>query len=244
MKKYGLIGYPLGHSFSKDFFTRKFASEGICAEYVNFEIDNISELRNIVRANPALRGLNVTIPYKTQIIPLLDEIDAEASLIGAVNTVKITADGVLKGFNTDAPGFSKSIEPLLNATHRQALILGTGGASKAVFHGLRQHNVAPLYVSRKSRESGSIAYEQITPHVMAEHTVIVNTTPLGMFPHTNECPDIPYHLLTSGHLVYDLIYNPNETLFMQKGKQHGATTKNGLEMLTLQALESWAIWNR
>ncbi|MDR1407421.1 MAG: shikimate dehydrogenase [Tannerella sp.] len=246
MRKYGLIGYPLGHSFSKDFFSRKFASEQTDAEYMNFEMEDVGKLHDLLMANPSLCGLNVTIPYKTQIIPLLDEIDEDACRIGAVNVIKFihvrSGKPRLKGFNTDVTGFGRSIEPLLNETHRKALILGTGGASKAIFHGLKRLNINSLYVSRKTHESG-VAYNAITPQMIEQHTVIVNTTPLGMFPHTDECADIPYHLLTSGHLLYDLIYNPDETLFMKKGRAHGATVKNGLEMLILQACESWNIWN-
>ncbi|MDR2119403.1 MAG: shikimate dehydrogenase [Tannerella sp.] len=248
MKKYGLIGYPLGHSFSKDFFNRKFASEQTDAEYVNFELENIGELENILPENPSLCGLNVTIPYKTQVIPLLHEIDDEARRIGAVNVIKFmrgrSGKPKLKGFNTDVTGFGKSIRPLLNDTHRKALILGTGGASKAVFHALTQMGVAPVYVSRKTcEEPDCITYDRITPQTIEQFTLIVNTTPLGMFPHTDRCPDIPYDLLTPGHILYDLIYNPDETLFMKKGRARGATVKNGLEMLVLQAYESWTIWN-
>ncbi|MDR1332279.1 MAG: shikimate dehydrogenase [Tannerella sp.] len=246
MKTYGLIGYPLGHSFSKDFFGRKFAAEGIAAEYVNYEIEDVRELPRVIRENPSLCGLNVTIPYKTRVLPLLDGVDGEARRIGAVNVIKFvrgrTGGLMLKGFNSDVTGFVKSVEPLLNATHRRALVLGTGGASKAVACGLAQLHVVPVCVSR-SRSGCGITYGDITPLMMERHTVIVNTTPLGMSPRTDECPDIPYHLLTSGHLLYDLIYNPGETLFMQKGRERGATVRNGMEMLVLQALESWAIWN-
>jgi shikimate dehydrogenase len=246
MKKYGLIGYPLEHSFSRNFFNRRFASEQLDAEYVNFEIEDIYELKDIVLKNPSLCGLNVTIPHKTQVIPLLHEIDMEASLIGAVNVIKLTRGRFgrpkLKGFNTDFTGFSKSVKPLLDKTHRKALILGTGGASKAVFHALKQLNIKPLYVSRNMHEYG-ITYDKITPRTMEQFTVIVNTTPLGMFPHTERFPDIPYHLLTPAHILYDLIYNPEETLFLKKGRRYGAVVKNGMEMLILQAHESWTIWN-
>lgn len=247
MKKYGLIGYPLGHSFSKTFFNQKFDSEKIDAEYVNFEIGNIKELKDIVKENPDLGGLNVTLPYKTQVIPLLDEIDEDARQIGAVNVIKFTKGHFgktkLKGYNSDITGFRQSIEPLLDNSHRKALILGTGGASKAVFQGLKQLGIASTFVSRAPKESG-IIYEEITPRIMEQYTVIVNTTPLGMYPKTDACPDIPYDLLTKGHLLYDLLYNPDETLFMKKGKEKGATVKNGLEMLLLQAFASWDIWNK
>jgi len=247
MKKYGLIGYPLDHSFSKDFFNRKFKSEHIDAEYINFQIDNVRELKNVLKENPSLCGLNVTLPYKTQVIPLLDEIDKDARLIGAVNVIKFIRGRFnklkLKGYNSDIIGFKESIEPLLNKEiHRHALILGTGGASKAVYHGLKQLGIEVQFVSREP-EIDCITYSEVTPDLIEESTVIVNTTPLGMYPHIEECPIIPYESLTSKHLLYDLLYNPNETMFMRKGKAKGATVKNGLEMLLLQAFVSWDIWN-
>jgi len=247
MKKYGLIGYPLEHSFSKDFFNRKFKSERIDAEYINFQIDNVRELKNVLKENPTLCGMNVTLPYKTQVIPLLDEIDKDALLIGAVNVIKFTRGRFkkmkLKGYNSDITGFKESIEPLLNKEiHRRAMILGTGGASKAVFHGLKQLDIEVQFVSREP-EANSITYDEITPEWIEKCTVIVNATPLGMYPHIDECPNIPYESLTTKHLLYDLLYNPDETLFMRKGKSKGATVKNGLEMLLLQAFVSWEIWN-
>lgn len=247
MDKYGLIGYPLGHSFSKTFFNQKFDSERIDAEYVNFEIDNIKELRNIVKDNPDLKGLNVTLPYKTQVIPLLDDIDEDARRIGAVNVIKFTkglfGKTKLKGYNSDIIGFKQSIDPLLNQSHRKALILGTGGAARAVFQGLKQLGIGATWVSRSAREFG-ITYEEITAKTMEQYTVIVNTTPLGMYPNVDESPNIPYELLTPNHLLYDLLYNPDETLFMKKGKQMGAVVKNGLEMLLLQAFAAWDIWQK
>lgn len=247
MEKYGLIGYPLGHSFSKTFFNQKFTAEHIEAEYVNFEIPNIKEIKNVLKENPGLRGLNVTLPYKTQIIPFLDDIDEDARLIGAVNVIKFYKGRFgktkLKGYNSDVIGFKQSIDPLLNQSHRKALILGTGGASKAVFHGLKQLGIASTLVSRHAKDF-CITYEEITPKTMEQYTVIVNTTPVGMYPHVNECPDIPYDLLTPNHLLYDLLYNPDETLFMKKGKEKGAVVKNGLEMLLLQAFAAWEIWHQ
>jgi shikimate dehydrogenase len=246
MKKYGLIGYPLEHSFSRDFFNRKFKSENIDAEYVNFPIAHVRELENVLCDNPSLYGLNVTLPYKTQVIPLLDEVDQDARLIGAVNVIKFERKRFgklkLKGYNSDVVGFKQSIELLLNDTHRRALILGTGGASKAVYHGLRQLNLDVLYVSRTKKDE-CITYDEITPQIMEQYTVIVNATPLGMYPHVDQCPDIPYDLLTSRHLLYDLLYNPDETLFLRKGRELQAKVKNGLEMLLLQAFDSWEIWN-
>lgn len=247
MDKYGLIGYPLGHSFSKTFFNQKFTDENINAEYVNFEITNIKELKSVLRENPDLCGLNVTLPYKTQVIPLLDDIDQDARLIGAVNVIKFTKGLFgkikLKGYNSDIIGFKQSIEPLLNTSHRKALILGTGGASRAVFQGLKQLGIGSTLVSRSSQDPG-ITYEEITPKMMEQYTVIVNTTPVGMYPHADECPNIPYDLLTPNHLLYDLLYNPDETLFMKKGKEKGAVVKNGLEMLLLQAFAAWNIWQK
>ncbi|MDH6306139.1 shikimate dehydrogenase [Parabacteroides sp. PF5-5] len=247
MRKYGLIGYPLGHSFSKTFFNQKFAAENINAEYVNFEIADIKELRKVLKDNPDLCGLNVTLPYKTQVIPLLDELDEDARLIGAVNVIKFGKGHFgklkLKGYNSDIIGFKKSIDPLLNESHRKALILGTGGASKAVFHGLKQLGIASTLVSRTPKEF-CITYAEINPKTMEQYTVIVNTTPVGMFPNIDDCPDIPYDLLTPNHLLYDLLYNPDETLFMKKGKEKGAIVKNGLEMLLLQAFAAWDIWHK
>lgn len=247
MQKYGLIGYPLGHSFSKTYFNQKFEAEKIDAEYLNFEIPTIKEFKSVLKETPELRGLNVTIPYKEQVIPYLDDLDEDARLIGAVNVIKFTkglfGKTKLKGYNSDIIGFKQSIEPLLNESHRKALILGTGGASKAVFQGLKQLGVGSTLVSRKPKEF-CITYEEITPKMMEQYTVIVNTTPLGMFPNVNACPNIPYDLLTPNHLLYDLLYNPDETLFMKKGKEKGATVKNGLEMLLLQAFAAWEIWHK
>lgn len=247
MQKYGLIGYPLGHSFSKDYFNRKFESEKIDAEYVNFSIPDIKEFKNVLKENPDLCGLNVTLPYKTQVMQYLDEIDEDAKQIGAVNVIKFTKGLFgklkLKGYNTDVIGFKRSIEPLLRENHTKALILGTGGASKAVFHGLKQLGIEATFVSRHPAD-GVITYADITPAILKEYKIIVNTTPLGMFPNINECPDIPYDQLTPTHLLYDLLYNPDETLFMKKGKQKGTTVKNGLEMLLLQAFAGWEIWNK
>ena len=245
MNKFGLIGYPLGHSFSKNFFNQKFQSENIDAEYVNFEIPTIAELPNILLSNPDLAGLNVTIPYKEQVIPYLDELDADAKAIGAVNVIKIRKQkGKLKliGYNSDIIGFTDSIEPLLEVQHKKALILGTGGASKAVYHGLKKLGLEAKFVSRKPHE-GMFTYEDLTPEVMDEYKVIVNCTPVGMYPRANEYPNIPYECITPQHLLYDLLYNPDTTLFMKKGADKGAVTKNGLEMLLLQAFAAWDVWN-
>ncbi|MDE5745473.1 MAG: shikimate dehydrogenase [Paramuribaculum sp.] len=242
---YGLIGYPLGHSFSQDFFNKKFDSEGIDARYMNFEIEDIGELMEVVAQYPNLRGLNVTIPYKEQVIPYMDEMDENAAKIGAVNVIKFIGKGAslkFKGYNSDLIGFTDSIAPLINDQRRKALILGTGGAAKAVNCGLQNLGVETTFVSRSERPGG-LTYSQLTPEIMAEHKVIVNTTPLGMYPHIDECADIPYDSLTPEHLCYDLLYNPDVTLFMRKAAEFGAETKNGLEMLLLQAFAAWQIWN-
>lgn len=242
---FGLVGYPLGHSFSESFFNNKFNSEGIDAQYLNFEIPNINEFRNIINNNTNLRGLNVTIPYKEQVIPYLDDIDITASEIGAVNVVKFIRNGnnpILKGFNSDVIGFCNSLKPLLKPHHTYALVLGTGGAAKAIAHGLKSLGIEPIYVSR-TKKDGVLTYNELTPEIIKKYQVIVNTTPAGMYPHVDTCPDIPYHLLTPQHLCYDVVYNPEVTLFMKKSQEQGAMVKNGLEMLILQALAAWEIWN-
>lgn len=247
MDKYGLIGYPLKHSFSITYFNEKFQAENIDAEYVNFEIPRIEDFMEVVDEHPDLCGLNVTIPYKEQVIPYLDELDKDTARIGAVNVIKIIRlpKGKVKlvGYNSDIIGFSRSIEPLLQPRHKKALLLGTGGASKAVFHGLENLGVESTYVSRTKQSDEVLTYQELTPEVMAGHTIIVNCTPVGMYPKVDFCPDIPYELLTPEHLLYDLLYNPNETLFMKKGLAQGATVKNGLEMLLLQAFAAWEIWH-
>lgn len=245
MDKYGLIGYPLGHSFSKSYFNEKFENEGINAEYINFEIPTLASLPEILASNPELKGLNVTIPYKEKVISYLDSISPEARAIGAVNVIRVDHKGndtYLKGFNSDVIGFTKSIEPLLERFHKKALILGTGGASKAVNFGLKSLGLETVFVSRFERP-GTIQYSQITPDIIQEYNVIVNCTPCGMYPHIDECPQLPYEAMTSKNILYDLLYNPDETLFMKKGAQHGATVKNGLEMLLLQAFASWEFWH-
>lgn len=245
MDLYGLIGHPLGHSFSKKFFNEKFQNEMIDAEYRNFDIDTIKSFPTIIEEHSNLRGLNVTIPYKELIIPYLDELSEDAQAIGAVNVIKISRnhEGVhLKGYNSDVIGFTDSIRPLLKPFHKKALILGTGGASKAIRYGLYKLGIETCFVSRRPKE-GMLTYSDLTADIMAEYTVIVNCSPVGMFPHTDERPDLPYQLIGSHHILYDLVYNPDETLFMKSGKEQGATTKNGLEMLILQARAGWNFWN-
>lgn len=246
MKKFGLIGYPLGHSFSKNFFNEKFHSENIDAEYVNFEIPTIKDLTKVLLLNPDLVGMNVTIPYKEQVIPYLDELAPDAKEIGAVNVIKLVRQKnktKLVGYNSDIIGFMQSIEPLLEPQHKKALILGTGGASKAVFTGLKKLGLEAKFVSRTPKKD-MLTYEDLTPEIMEEYKVIVNCTPVGMYPKADEYPNIPYEYITPNHLLYDLLYNPNTTLFMKKGADKGAVTKNGLEMLLLQAYAAWNIWER
>lgn len=245
-KVYGLIGYPLGHSFSQTFFNQKFEAEGINARYENFAIPDIGDFMEVFAETPNLDGLNVTIPYKQQVMAYLNDVDPVAQRVGAVNVIQVIRgkadnDFRLIGFNSDIVGFTRSIAPLLQPHHKRALVLGTGGASRAVCCGLQDVGVEPQLVSRTKRD-GVLTYDELTPEVMASHTVIVNTTPLGMYPHVDECPDIPYDLINSDFLCYDLLYNPDTTLFMKRTEEHGATVKNGLEMLLLQAFESWEIW--
>ena len=245
MDKYGLIGYPLGHSFSIGYHNQRFADEGINAKYVNFEIPNIEQLIEVLSSNPELKGLNVTIPYKEKVMEYLDYISPEARAIGAVNVIRVVHEGtkiVLRGDNSDVIGFVQSIEPMLESYHKKALVLGTGGASKAICYGLKSLGIEPVLVSRYERP-GTIQYASITPDVVKEYNVIVNCTPVGMFPKINECPTLPYEAMDEKNILYDLIYNPDETLFMRKGAERGAAVKNGLEMLLLQAFASWEFWN-
>lgn len=246
-KEFGIIGYPLHQSASPAFFNKKFAVEGIDAQYLPFEIANINELPKILEEHPSLCGFNVTIPYKLQVMDYLESMSDEAKGIMAVNVVKVTHDAQgnphLKGYNSDVIGFTRSLEPLTRGKHNKALILGTGGVSKAVAYSLRTLGIEYLFVSRKS-SNNSIAYNDITPEIMSTHTLIINCTPLGMVGHgIDQCPDIPYSLLTPQHLLYDVVYNPEETLFLKKGLEQGAATKSGYEMWYLQALASWEIWN-
>lgn len=247
MKLYGLIGFPLGHSFSAKFFNEKFSREGIDAEYRNFELEDFGDFMELLAELPDLVGVNVTIPYKQAVMPYLTAVSPQAQAIGAVNTVRIgrTADGditAIEGFNTDAPAFARTLAPLLPVEAVSALVLGTGGASKAVCYALEQLGIDYQLVSRTAAP-GRLTYGDLTPQVVADNRVIINTTPVGMSPHSDACPDIPYDALTPGHVCYDLIYNPAETLFLQKAAAKGASTKNGLDMLRLQALLAWKIWN-
>jgi shikimate dehydrogenase len=246
MKRLGLIGYPLSHSFSVKYFSEKFSREDIEGfEYRNHPIQSIYELESLIEEKEDLIGLNVTIPYKEQVMTLLDEIDPEAAEIGAVNTIRITRSSGkihLKGYNSDAYGFRESLLPLLGAGHQYALVLGTGGASKAVTYTLGQLGIEYQYVSRNPARD-QMHYLDLCYAIIHKYTLIINTTPLGTYPDTSAFPNIPYDLLTSGHILYDLVYNPPETEFLRLGKQKGATVKNGQEMLILQAERSWEIWN-
>jgi len=248
MKKYGLIGFPLTHSFSSGYFSKKFTDENITdAVYENFSIESVGDFEKLIQKQPDLVGLNVTIPYKEKIIPYLDELDKTAKEIDAVNTIKFVmgpdCKKILKGYNTDVFGFENAIRPYLNNTRGKALILGTGGSSKAVVFILRKLGISCDYVSRKISEPIFKTYDELTPDDLQDYQLIINTTPLGMFPKTDECPRIPYEAISSKHVLFDLIYNPAETLFLAKGKAQGAVTINGLKMLHLQAEKSWEIWN-
>ena len=246
MQKYGLVGYPLSHSFSRRFFTDFFEKNVLEATYLNFELSNLSQLPATLVEHPELVGFNVTIPYKEAILPYLDCIDPQASDIKAVNTVRINRSGgkiELTGFNTDLIGFNDSLLPLLRPHHTKALVLGTGGASKAVVHVLHNLSISVQSVSREAKEGISISYGQLTRELIEQHTIVVNTTPLGTYPKTEGYPEIPYEYLSDKHLLYDLVYNPPVTRFLQRGADRGATTKNGREMLELQAMAAWRTWN-
>ena len=241
-KLFGLVGRNIDYSFSRNYFSRKFSDEGLTdCEYINFDLADIGNLRDVIAKNPDLIGLNVTIPYKQSALPHLDKLDATAQTIGAVNTIKINKNGILEGFNTDAYGFMASLKPLLKAHHKSALILGTGGASKAVAYVFDNLSIGYRFVSRNSSER-AIGYDELSS-AMKSAQIIVNTTPVGTFPNVDQCPDIPYERFTANHIAYDLVYNPSETLFLKQAAQRGATTKTGLEMLQLQAEKSWEIWN-
>ncbi len=243
-KIYGLIGHPLGHSFSQSFFNEKFAKEGIDAEYKNFDLEDISNIKDILN-NPQIYGLNVTIPYKQQVFPFLSQIGTVAKKIGAVNVIRFkkTNNGLETiGYNTDMIGFYKSISPLLNENHKHALILGTGGASKAVKYALDKLGIDYKFVSR-TKSNDVYTYEDLNEQILKDYTVIVNTTPLGMHPNIDNCPNIPYEFISPNHVCFDLVYNPLETKFLRLAKEQGAYIKNGLEMLHIQAIETWKIWN-
>lgn len=244
VRAFGLIGFPLSHSFSKGYFADKFKKEHIDdASYENYPIERIELLPGIFGDHPDLIGLNVTIPYKEAVLPYLDELAEDAAEIKAVNTIKRCRDGRLKGFNSDLYGFAETLKRFLPPNFNSgALILGTGGAAKAVQYVCRQRGLSMLSVSRRQTEN-TISYQEVDGPLLNQYQLVINTTPLGMHPKLDECPAIPYHRLTEDHYLLDLIYNPAETLFLQKGRMQGSKTKNGLEMLILQAEKSWEIWN-
>lgn len=243
MRVYGLIGKHLNHSFSPAYFANKFKKEGIKdAVYQLFPLSNIEDLEGLLAVEPNLNGLNVTIPYKVEVLPFLDELSPPASAVGAVNTIKFDK-GRLLGYNTDIDGFQASLEGCMSLEQRQskALVLGTGGASKAVVYVLNRLGISHQYISRKS-DNNQLSYKELNPSILKEHLIIINTTPLGMSPNLDACPNLPYAGIGAAHLLFDLVYNPAQTLFMKKGAANGARTMNGLEMLHLQAEKAWEIW--
>lgn len=242
MSKFGLIGKNIDYSFSKSYFTDKFKTENLDHIYENFDISNISEFRNIIAQNPDLKGLNVTIPYKEEVIPFLDEMDKTAQKIRAVNTIKIALDNYLKGYNTDYWGFQKALEEFPPLKRKTALILGTGGASKSIAYALRTMNYDIKFVSRKA-DKEVLSYSQLSQEIIEHYLLIVNCTPLGTFPNIKDHPSIPYEYIGSNHFLFDLIYNPSETEFLRRGRTNGATISNGLTMLKFQAEKAWEIWN-
>lgn len=244
MNQLGLLGKNISYSFSRAYFKKKFEDEHILGTtYDNFDIDNIDIFPNIIKSTKNLKGLNVTIPYKEAVMPFLDKINKKAKSIGAVNTIRITKKGKLIGYNTDYYGFKKSLQPYLKPHHKKALILGTGGASKAVAYSLNELGISYHYVSRKLSEHVSFSYETLVKEDIGNYQIIINSTPLGTFPNVHDCPKIPYQAITENHILFDLIYNPEETLFLKRGKEKQATIINGLNMLKLQAEKAWSIWN-
>ena len=243
MSRLGLLGKDIAYSFSRGYFTTKFEVEQLPFTYENFDIEDISMFTKLLQDNPNISGLNVTIPYKEQVIPYLDKLDKRAKKIGAVNTITIDSKGQLKGYNTDCYGFKNSIKPFLKKYHKKALILGTGGASKAIAYSLKKQNITFDYVSRTSKPNVKFTYDTLTIKDIKNYKIIINCTPVGTHPNVNSCPEIPYDGITNKHLLYDLIYNPEETKFLKLGKAQGAQICNGLKMLELQAEKAWRIWN-
>lgn len=241
--KFGLIGKNIDYSFSRSYFSDKFTKENLPHSYVNFDIQHISEVKDILKNNKSLGGLNVTIPYKEAIIPYLDKLDKRAKKIGAVNTIKRTKKGKLIGYNTDYFGFKKSLQNHITSYHKNGLILGTGGASKAIAYALKRLDINYHFVSRKQSDKVDYTYDNLSEDIIFKHQIIINCTPLGTFPNINECPNIPYDGITENHILFDLIYNPEETKFLRIGNIQRATTINGKKMLELQAEKAWDIWN-
>jgi shikimate dehydrogenase len=243
-RQYGLIGKNISYSFSKKYFTEKFTLGNLIdCSYENFDLQTIEEFPTIIANNPDLKGLNITIPYKESVIPYLNKLSKNAAQIGAVNVIRFTKKGNIKGYNSDYYGFMKSLKPLLQPHHKKALILGTGGAAKAVAFALDQLEILYTFVSREEK-AGMIDYDRINVTTFDNYHIIINCTPLGTSPNTKEFPQIPYHFFTEKHIAFDLIYNPEETQFLKKAKKKGAVTKNGYEMLALQAEKAWKIWNK
>ncbi len=244
MRTFGLIGYPLGHSFSQKYFQEKFHREQIPdVSYRNFPLEDISRLPGLLSAEPQLAGLNVTIPYKEQVIGYLNGRDEVVEKTGACNCIRITR-GLLFGYNTDVTGFERSLLSLWEPRHNRALVLGTGGAAKAVGYVLDKLGIPFISVTRRTEPgSGQLTWEALDETVVSSHPLIINTTPLGMYPHSEQCPPIPYQGIGAGHFLYDLVYNPAMTLFLSQGARRGAVTLNGYDMLVIQAEESWRIWN-
>jgi shikimate dehydrogenase len=243
-KIFGLVGRNISYSFSAGYFTTKFKELGLKKySYTNFDIENIDKLKKIIKKTEGLRGLNVTIPYKEEVIPLLNKLSKNAEIIGAVNTITVSKKGKTKGYNTDYYGFKKALEPLLLPHHTKALILGTGGASKAVAYALRKMMIEYDFVSRTGSET-VFAYDELDADVFADYQIIINTSPVGTFPDIDECPPLDYSLFTENHIAFDLVYNPAETKFLRLAKQSGADTENGYAMLVHQAEKAWEIWNK
>ena len=243
MAKFGLIGKNIDYSFSRGYFKNKFENENLSHKYVNFDLESISDFPSLIKNDNSIKGFNVTIPYKEQIIPYLDKLDIRAKKIGAVNTIKITKKGNLKGYNTDYYGFKNTLKPFLKDQKYKALILGTGGASKAVAYALKKLNIPYMFVSRQAKNEFHLTYNNLDENIINSHQIIINCTPLGTFPDINKYPLIPYQGISTNHILFDLIYNPAQTRFLKTGKLHGAKTINGLRMLELQAEKSWDIWN-
>ncbi|MEK6495049.1 shikimate dehydrogenase [Myroides odoratimimus] len=243
-KRYGLIGKNIDYSFSRTYFAEKFEKlKDKKSIYINFDLQNINEFSKILENHKDIKGLNVTIPYKQSIIPYLDSLSKKAKAIGAINTIQINKKGQLKGYNTDWYGFYHSLKPMLKFHHKRALILGTGGASKAIEYALKKLGIKYTFVSR-TKEDYNLTYSELTEEIMNHYTIIINTTPVGTFPNIDQMPEVPVHLLSKRHIVYDLIYNPEETTLMKEAKVYGAKVKNGYEMLVLQAEKAYKIWNK
>ena len=242
VSRFGLIGRDIAYSFSRSYFSKKFEREGLTHSYENFDMESLEGFRKFIEANTGLRGLNVTIPYKEEVIKYLDSISKTAKKIGAVNTIKFLPNGEIKGYNSDAFGFRESLAPLLSQHQKNALILGTGGASKAISFVLEEMEISYTFVSRQPKEDKCLLYSELNDTVINGHQIIINCTPLGTYPAIDRLPDLPYDLLGPEHLLYDLVYNPEITSFMRQGMKQGATVVNGFSMLKLQAEKSWSIW--